>query len=68
MGGAVAVVLISVVVAALGAEVEGRQHEETAAKQQHGAKVEPGKCSIHAELCRMTPACQLRPHAQGVDG
>ena len=68
MGGAVAVVLISVVVAPLGAEVEGRQHEETATKQQHGAKVEPGERSVHAELGRMHPACQLRPHAQGVDG
>ncbi len=40
MGGAVAVVLVGVVVATSGPEIERRQHEKPAAKEQHGAEVE----------------------------
>ena len=42
MGGAVAVVLVGVVIAALGAEEQGGQHEQPAAGQQHGGEGEAG--------------------------
>ena len=49
MGRAVAVVVVAVVEAAAGAEVEGGQAEQPAAGQQHGAEVETGESAGHGK-------------------
>ena len=47
MGGAVAVVLIGVVIAASRPEEEGGQHEKTTAEEQNRAQVESGEGGVH---------------------
>ena len=54
MGGAVAVVLIGVVVAALGAEEQGGEHEQPAAVQA-GAADQP--CGGKASLADLITGC-----------
>lgn len=44
---AVAVVLVGVVVAASGPEVEGGNHEQSAAKDQDGPEIEAGEGGVH---------------------
>ena len=47
VGRAVAVVVVGVVVAALGAEEQGGEHEQTAAEDQHGGEGETGGRVFH---------------------
>ena len=44
---AVAVVLVGVVVAASSTEVKGGDHEQPAAKDQHGPEIEAGEGGVH---------------------
>ena len=52
VGCAVAVVIVGVVVAALGAEEQGGEHEQAAAEDQHGGQGETGCRVFHGGVRR----------------
>ena len=57
VGGAVAVVLIGVVVAAFGAEEERGEHEQAAATDQHGGEGETRSSRFQGLRLRVSPVC-----------
>ena len=63
MSGSVAVVLVSVVVAAARSEEQAGEWEQHDATQQHGSQIEAGESGVHAvldwilSLAGLTRAC-----------